>query len=176
MNTTQTPAIDLTPIPPTPHDSAQLTAKIDRLPKATRDMINIMLDDGLPYRVIIDELAETGRGLTPQSLTQWLKSGYEDYLKNREKIGEARTQAEFASDLLRELGDIDVSTIHRACLMLTALQILKAIEKYGDEALRKMLHTKPASYLTLVNTLCNSIQPAIDLESQRIASETTIKH
>src|SRR5262249_44278579 len=62
-------------------------AKIERLPKATRDMINLMLDDGLPYRVIVDELADTGRGLTPQSLTRWLKSDYEDYLKNRESSG-----------------------------------------------------------------------------------------
>src|SRR5437879_12541339 len=103
MNTTQTPPTDLTSTLPITHDSAQLIAKIDRLPKATRDMINLMLDDGLPYRVIIDELAETGRGLTPQSLTQWLKSGYEDYLKNREQIDDAKTQAEFASALLRDL-------------------------------------------------------------------------
>src|SRR2546422_9422072 len=135
MNTSQTPPIDLTSTPPTTQHSAQLIAKIVRLPKATRDMINLMLDDGLAYRVIIDELADTGRGVTPQSLTQWLKSGYEDYLKNREKIGEARTQAEFASDLLRELGEIDVSTIHRACLVLTSLQIFKAVEDYGEEAL-----------------------------------------
>src|SRR2546425_4644053 len=83
MNTTQPPPSDPTSTPPPTQDSAQLTAKIERLPKPARDMINLMLDDGLPYRVIIDELAEAGRGLTPQSLTQWLKSGYEDYLKNR---------------------------------------------------------------------------------------------
>jgi hypothetical protein len=134
-------------------------------------MINLMLDDGLPYRVIIDELADAGRGLTPQSLTQWLKSGYEDYLKNREKIEGARTEAEFAADLVRELGAIDVSTIHRACLILTSLQIFNAIEEYGDEALRKMLETKPASYCTLLSTLCNTVQPMIDLENHRIVSE-----
>ena len=171
MTTTQTPPIDLTPTAPTTQDSAQLTAKIERLPKPTRDMINLMLEDGLPYRVIIDELADAGRGLTPASLAQWLKSGYEDYLKNREKIDGAKTQAEFAADLLRELGDIDVSTIHRACLMLASLQIFNAIDEYGDEALRKMLHIRPTSYLTMLNTLCNTIQPTFDLENHRIASE-----
>src|SRR5207247_11247855 len=80
MNPTQTPPNDLTSTPTITQDSAQLTSKIDRLPNATRDMINLMLDDGLPYRIIIDELAEAGRGLTPQSLTQWLTSGYDDYL------------------------------------------------------------------------------------------------
>src|SRR5437762_2551896 len=135
-----------------------------------------MLEDGLPYKVIIDELAEAGRGITPQSLTKWLQSGYEDYLKNRQNIEEAKTQAEFAADLtadlLRELGDIDVSTIHRACLMLTSLQIFNAIEEYGDEALRQALHVNPCSYFTMLNTLCNVTDSALKLERQRIAVES----
>src|SRR5260221_13434439 len=135
-------------------------------------MINLMLDDGLPSHITIDELAETGRGLTPQSLTKWLQSGYEDYLKNRENIEEARTQAEFAADLLRELGEIDLSAVHRACLMVASLQIFNAIEEYGDEALRKMLQTKPTSWLSLVNTLCNTVQPIINLENHRLAAES----
>ncbi len=32
--------------------------KIARLPKTARDMLNRMLDDGLPARVIIDELGD----------------------------------------------------------------------------------------------------------------------
>src|SRR3989442_15818792 len=84
----------------------RLEQKISRLPKPTRDMINLMLEDGLPYKIIIDELAEAGRGITPQSLAKWLQSGYEDYLKNCQNIEEAKTQAEFAADLLRELGDM----------------------------------------------------------------------
>ena len=158
------------PLPPKTPD--RLEQKISRRPKATRDMLNLMLEDGLPYHVIIDELAEAGRGLTPQSFTQWLKSGYEDYLKNREKIDEAKTQAEFAADVVRELGDIDISTIHRACLVLTSVQIFNAIDEYGEEALRTMLQTKHASFLTLLNTLCNTVQPIIALENHRLASKT----
>src|ERR1051326_7815569 len=145
------------PLPPKTPDL--LEQKISRRPKATRDMLNLMLDDGLPCRVIVDELAEAGGGLTPQTLPDWLKSGYQDYLKNREKIGEARTQAEFAADLVRELGDIDLSTIHRACLVLTSVQIFTAIEEYGEDALRQILCTKPASYFALMNSLCNTVQP-----------------
>ena len=43
--------------------------------------------------------------------------------------------------------------------MIVSLQMFNAIRKYGDEALRKMLATKPASCLTMLNTLCNTIQP-----------------
>src|SRR5438445_488283 len=80
----------LGPQPCESQPSDSLEQKISRLPKPTRDMINLMLEDRLPYKVIIDELAESGRGITPQSLIKWLQSGYEDYLKNRENIEEAK--------------------------------------------------------------------------------------
>jgi len=41
-----------------------LQSNIARLPKATRDMLNVMLDDSLPYHVILDELGEAAQGLT----------------------------------------------------------------------------------------------------------------
>ena len=117
-----------------------------------------MLDEGLPYRVLIDELAETGGGITPQSLCAWLHSGYQDYLKNRQTIDVAKSEAEFAADLLRELGKMDAGVVQRACLTLANLQILKAMLDHGDEALRKMLHVKPASYLAMLNTVCHLAQ------------------
>ena len=174
MTTTQTPELNANTASSTATPT-ELGDKISRLPKPTRDMINLMLEDGLPYKVIIDELAEAGRGITPQSLTKWLQSGYEDYLKNRQNIEEAKTKAEFAADLLRELGEIDVSTIHRACLMLTSLQIFNAIEEYGDEALRKALHVNPSSYFTMLNTLCNMTNSALKLEHHRMAVESAAK-
>src|SRR5438132_14413571 len=51
--------------------------RIARLPKATRDMINLMLDDGLPYHVIIDDVGETAQGLNTDSLAKPANSGYE---------------------------------------------------------------------------------------------------
>ena len=134
-------------------------------------MLNLMLDDGLPYHVIIEELGEKASGLNPGSLSKWVQSGYDDYLKNRAKSDEAKTQAEFAADLLRELGNIDATVVHHACMALAVIQIYRAIEEYGDEALRKMLHTKPASFISLLNALCNSVQPMIDLENHRAVVE-----
>ena len=132
----------------------ELAQKIARLPKPTRDMINLMLDDALPYRVILDELAETGGGLTAQTLAHWVQTGHQQHLHNRQTIDTAKTQAEFAADLLHELGQIDPTAVHRACLVIAGGQIFNAIVEYGDEALRKMLHTQPASYLAALNILC----------------------
>src|SRR5437879_774120 len=59
---------------------------IARLPKETRDMINVMLDEGLPYHILLEELGEGGQKLTPQSLTDWVRGRHQDYLKNRQVI------------------------------------------------------------------------------------------
>ena len=145
---------------------------ISRLPKPTRDMLNLMLDDGLPYHVIIEEVGQTAQGLNPQSLAKWVQSGYEEYLKERTMIEGVKTQAEYAADLLRELGGVDVSVVHRACMIVASLQMFKAIRKYGNDALKDMLLANPGSYLNILNTLCKMVQPTIDLENHRRAVET----
>src|SRR5947209_12856757 len=169
MNTT-------THVLPVPSDSApgnpqsaigNLQSNIARLPKPTRDMLNVMLDDNLPYHVILDEVGEAAQGLTPSSLAEWVKAGYADYLKERQTIEDVKTESEFAADLLRELGNVDPSVIHRACLVVANLQLFRAIQEFGDRALEDMLRANPSSYLNLLNTLCNMVQPTIDLENHR---------
>jgi hypothetical protein len=132
-----------------------------------------MLDDSLPYHVILDELGETAQGLTPKSLADWVKSGYEDYLKERQSIEQVKTQAEFAADLLHALGDIDVTVIHRACQIIVSLQMFRAIEEFGDKALREMLRDNPTNYFNILNSLCKMVRPTIDLENHRRACEVT---
>src|SRR5712672_3124763 len=63
--------------------SSRRNGKIARLPKETRDMINRMLDDGIPYHVIIDELGEAGEALNTQNLTNWKQGGYQEWSKIR---------------------------------------------------------------------------------------------
>jgi len=141
--------------------------KIARLPKPTRDMLNLMIDDGLPYRVIIEELGETVHDLKAGSLANWVQGGYEEYLKERQNIEGVKTQAEFAADLLRELGNIDPSVIHRACMIVAGFQMSNAIREYGDEALKEMLQSNPATYVNLLNALCNVSNSALKYEDHR---------
>ena len=145
---------------------------IARLPKATRDMINLMLDDALPYHVILDELAESGRGLTAQSLAEWVQTGRQHYLQQRQSIESAKAKAEFAADLVRELGQIEPSVIHRACMSVVAIQIFAAIMEHGDKALVDMLRTKPASYIAILNALCNLTNTTLKLEHLPMAELT----
>ncbi len=116
--------------------------------------------------------SEAGQGLDPQHLADWVQGRYQDYLRNREDIEHAKSQIEFATDLLRELGNTDPSLIYRACNVLVAHQMFNAIRKYGDEALRDMLGANPANYLTMLNAFCNMTNSTLKLEEHRISLES----
>ena len=45
--------------------------------------------------------------------------------------------------------------------------MFKAIREYGDEALRDMLQTNPASYISLLNTVCNLANSNLKVAQQR---------
>src|SRR5262245_58747640 len=69
------------------------TDKIARLPSAVRASINFMLDEGLPYKEIIQRLGEHGKNLSKQNLSRWKQGAYQDYLYDQQHN---RLQMEFA--------------------------------------------------------------------------------
>jgi len=150
--TTTLPEITL-PVPD-PQLSARRNGKIARLPKATRDLINRMLDDGLPYHVILDELGDTGEGINAQNLTNWKQGGYQDWLNHQQLIERTRAQTEFALDLLRETGDVDPALVIQACNLVGATQLLNALLDHGDRAVKKLLLDKPQTYIRILNVIC----------------------
>jgi len=145
--------------------------KIARLPKESRDMLNRMLDDGLPYRVIIDELGEAGEGLNTQNITNWVQGGYQDYHKHQEIIDCVKAQMEFATDLLREVPDTDPMLMHRACNLVAGVQLFHALREYGDEALKRLLEGNPARYLTVLNTVATMANSSVKLEQHHLKQE-----
>ncbi|HWW00851.1 MAG TPA: hypothetical protein VNZ64_14235 [Candidatus Acidoferrum sp.] len=154
-----------------PPANPRRNGKIARLPKETRDMLNHMLDDGLPYHIIIDELGEAGRGLNTQNITNWVKGGYQDYLKHQDAIDRAKLQVEFAIDLLREIGDADIAQVRRACNYVAALQLFQTLRDHGDETLKNMLQANPAKYLNIIHTLCHQSDSALKVEKHRLTQE-----
>ena len=60
-------------------------------------------------------------------------------------------------------------------LVVANLQLFRAISEFGDQALEDMLRANPGSYLTMLNSLCNTVQPTIALENHRMASECKAK-
>jgi hypothetical protein len=60
--------------------------KIARLPGSIRQRINQMLDDGLPYRAIIQKLRDQPLpyAISEMNLSNWYHGGYQDYLRQSE--------------------------------------------------------------------------------------------
>ncbi|HEV2207843.1 MAG TPA: hypothetical protein VG167_03660 [Verrucomicrobiae bacterium] len=145
--------------------------KIARLPKATRDMLNRMLDDGLPARVIIDELGDAGKGLNAQNLTNWVQGGYQDYLKQQAELERAKALVQSVIDLLREGGEPDLPNVRHACNYVAALQLFQAIREHGDLALKNLFQSTPSKYLNVIHALCHQSDSILKIQKHRLQQQ-----
>src|SRR6266849_1018277 len=73
--------------------------KVARLPEPVREQINQILDDGMPYRAILDKLRESGAAPYPISemnLSNWYRGGYREWRieqQDRELLARAAVPA-----------------------------------------------------------------------------------
>lgn len=93
----QSPSSDL-PILPSSHLKAASshlarrsrrspTGKIARLPRAIRERVSQMIDDGLPLQQIANQLATVGfPGINHTNLSNWKARGYRDWLASRQPL------------------------------------------------------------------------------------------
>jgi len=63
--------------------SRRRRGKIAHFPESVRHEINVMLDDGLPYKDIIARLAERGHRLNKDNLSRWRRSDHQDWLREK---------------------------------------------------------------------------------------------
>jgi hypothetical protein len=99
--TTSTP--DLTILPPAESDHRG-NGKIARLPKVLRDQVNRMLDDGVPYKAIIEKLEQSTAPPLPYKLleiniSRWKDNGYQHYLRRQEWRDDLRITRESGSEM-----------------------------------------------------------------------------
>lgn len=103
---------------------ARRNGKVARLPKTLRDRINKMIDDGIPYAQIIEQLGEDGSGLSISNISRWKEGGYKDWLQEQTWLWEARGRRESASELSSEY---DATQLNHAALQLGTLQMFEAL-------------------------------------------------
>src|SRR5204863_1726731 len=72
---------------------------VARLPKALRDKVNQMLQDGFTYPAIIESLGDDGKGLIPSNISRWKDGGYQDWLLQQTWLAHTRLRQEPAVDL-----------------------------------------------------------------------------
>ena len=152
------PTLETSSTEDTPHKRLRHNSKIARLPKADRDFINDLLDDGFTYGQIVQELQELDPPLpypiSERNLSGWYATGYQEYLRHQERLEILTSRFDFALDLAQSYGPEKLQALTlqmaaiRICEFLTQtsladpetdssiyLRLLSALPRITKEAL-----------------------------------------
>jgi hypothetical protein len=127
--------------------------KVARLPAALREQINQMLDDGLPYKQIIQRLGPAGAHLNEDNLSNWRLGGYQDYLKTIALNDRAHLQIESAAQVVADKPSLDQRDLEAACRRIAVLHYMNALLRHGNHLAQEALARNPAKIITLMNAL-----------------------
>jgi len=150
----------------TPVANRRRRGNIARLPKALRDRINLMLQDGAPYSQIAAALGDQGTGLRPSNFTNWKKGGYQDWLAEQAFIARIRARQETPADLVR---DFDATQVNHASLQLATLHILDALRDLGPGSLDQKLGGDCVAFARLIHALSRASRETMLLQKYRDA-------
>jgi len=141
--------------------------KVARLPAELRHQINLMLDDGVPYKTIIERLGDAGKHLNEDNLSNWRLGGFQDYRKSQLISERARAQTLTAADILRQGGQLNPAELKRVCGELAVLHFVDTLVEHGEQIAHESLKKNPAKLITLINACCKMADASIAAEQHR---------
>jgi len=109
-----------------------------------------MLDDGLSYAAIREQLTPHGANLTEDCIGRWKIGGYQDHLRELRLLDESRSRYELTLDLARNEQGIDV---FQAAHKIAAALICEAVAEIGADSLREAVKLNPLNFLRMLNSL-----------------------
>ena len=134
----------------TPHSEHRGRGKIACLPKKVRDHLNQMLEDGVRYAQIKENLGEHGKDLTPDNISQWKKRGHQAWLKEQFWREEMRARMDAFTDLL---GDTDPAQLPMVGLQMSLTQLCEQLRDIGPGARKDQFEADADKYLRMLNTI-----------------------
>ena len=150
----------ITPLPALPPADSDHrgNGKIARLPKILRDQVNHMLDDGVPYKAIIEKLEQSTDPPLPYKLleiniSRWKDNGYQKYLRHQEWRDQLRILRENGSEM-SELAD---GPKFQETLVQIALTEIFRVLQQGE------LKPDSLNYIRLFNALARLNREALSL-------------
>ena len=108
-----------------------------------------MLDDGLTYAQIIEQLGELGKDLDEEHIRRWKAGGYQDYLREQRLIEQCRLRRDRAFELINGASSISG---FQATQQIAAAQICATIAEIGGDILREALIANPLNYFRTLNS------------------------
>ena len=152
------------------------TGKIARLPHAIRIELNHRIRDGQSGAFILDWLnaipdvqtilaaSFNAEPVSDQNLSNWRSGGYQDWLKQEDRMERIRSMSELAIDMAKAAGG---SPADPACAIAGG-RIMEVIESLSDEDLAKILPALTA----LRNAETNKLRAETDRKRAGVSAET----
>jgi hypothetical protein len=147
--------------------------KVAKLPKALRDMVNTMLDDGLSARQIVVNLQACSDPPLPypisgKNIADWRNTGYRRYLAQQERLAMVQANREGADGFIEG----ELTALPEAILQIIANQYYELLADFSPENLREKLSEDPLKYTRFLNVFARLAREIVHLRKFRDASRT----
>jgi hypothetical protein len=137
---------------------------VGRLTHELREEVCRMLWDGVTYREIVAAMGAKGIKLSMDSLTTWLKGGYQDWLVAQERGSQGERMMASALKVLKERQG---TLIQEAGLQLAAEQIYQVLADFDPTVLKKGLNGNGEGYARLVQVMARLGGESLKFEKYR---------
>lgn len=145
--------------------------KVARLPRAVREHVNLQLDEGKSYRVIIEWLTADGHaGFNKENIRQWKNGGFQDWLKHQDQLAEHESLRELAVDVAQQNQG---SKTQEAVIQIGAALIFKTLIDFDPQKLSERLNARPEQFNTMLNafTRLNRRSNELDMLKEYLRQE-----
>jgi hypothetical protein len=154
------------------NDPDPLHRKVAKLPRPLRELINSMLDDGLPARQIIANLEAVTDPPLPypiseKNISDWRITGYRRHLLQQERLALVQANREGAGDLI---ANDELTALPEATLQIVANQYYEFLGDFSPETLRQKLTEDPLKYTRFLNVFARLVREIVHLRKFRDAS------
>ncbi len=143
--------------------------KIARLPKKTRDRLNEMIQDGVPYLEIIERLGPEGQGLNEVNLSNWKSGGYLDWLKETQIADAIQAKYELAESIVARSPEGNAAG--QAVLRVIAANLCKFLADADPETLRDSLLSDADKFTRFVNSMVRLAEGGIKCELHKFRQQ-----
>ena len=137
---------------------------VGRLTHELREEISRMLWEGVTYREIRAAMRAKGVKLSNNSLTTWLKGGYQDWLGAQERSSQGERMMASALKVVKEKQG---TLIQEAGLQLAASQIYQVLMDFDPKVLNKGLNRNGEGYARLVHVMARLTEGELKYERYR---------
>jgi hypothetical protein len=130
-----------------------------------------MILDGITYKEIIRILGPEARDINEDNLTNWRQGGYQDWLRQQQRVDQQQANYELALDLVSQNAG---TTMAKAARQIVASQICQLLLDFDPVAVAAALADKPELYTRLINALAR-LSEGESTSSYRLVLEAKVK-